>query len=710
MSDERSKLDPRIASAFYGGFQELRPVQAAAIEPLINGRNVVLSSGTGSGKTEAVTAPLMSRFWIEALKNDQTVMLYVAPTKALINDIAKRLESVLQPLSLRVGIRHGDRNDLVRAAKPHVVITTPESLNVMLRSKEPILAKVQCVVIDEIHLLFNTQRGLHLSVLLGRLRKIVGRPLQWAALSATISKLSAVSEFFFGAEEKADLLQFPATRTIEAQIRMTNGPDELRNLFATLMDAPRRKLLIFTNSRKSCESLASELQQVPELASLVFTHYSSLSTELREETERRFAEAPCAICVATSTLEIGIDIGDIDAVVLTGNPPSIASLLQRIGRGNRRSDKTNVICLCQPGSGAPREALTFASLLRVGREGRMPMAGSQKLWGAVAQQCLSVIQQEDGNYISISELTAEVGALPHIDRPAVERILAELASAGLLQKHGFKNRYGAAEGLWEMEENKMLFANFPLSSQTIDLRSGRQILGTVPRHNLIKMRQGTKVRFAGRAWTVKCVDPAFVEVEASSASGPVIDLSYGGSANGGLDSFHAQALLDSLFDLNESSSCMSAPLWALVEPPLARIRSQVERDSLPFEKTVGGFRYFTFAGNLANKVIARWFGGNAHAETDLTITSLMPLDWSRLPTDSRTLLPQAEEVFSPSTRQTVFQQRLPVVMQREEWLQEWLQDQSIMATLERLKAAVPKEIIAASFAFLLPQDSKSNLN
>ena len=132
---------------------------------------------------------------------------------------------------------------------------------------------------------------------------------------------------------------------------MTNGPDELRNLFATLMDAPRRKLLIFTNSRKSCESLASELQQVPELASLVFTHYSSLSTEFREETERRFAEAPCAICVATSTLEIGIDIGDIDAVVLTGNPPSIASLLQRIGRGNRRSDKTNVICLCQPGSG-----------------------------------------------------------------------------------------------------------------------------------------------------------------------------------------------------------------------------------------------------------------------------------------------------------------------------------------------------------------------
>jgi ATP-dependent Lhr-like helicase len=709
MSDERSKLDPRIASAFYGGFQELRPVQAAAIEPLITGRNVVLSSGTGSGKTEAVTAPLMSRFWIDALKEDQTVMLYVAPTKALINDIAKRLESVLQPLSLRVGIRHGDRNDLNRASKPHVLITTPESLNVMLRKKEPLLAQVRCVVIDEIHLLFNTQRGLHLSVLLGRLRKLVGRPLQWAALSATIGKLSAVSEFFFGPEEKADFLQFPATRTIEAQIRMTNDPGELRKLFVSLMDAPRRKLLVFTNSRKSCESLAAELQQAPELSSRVFTHYSSLSTELREETERKFAEAPCAVCVATSTLEIGIDIGDIDAVVLTGNPPSIPSFLQRIGRGNRRSNKTNVICLCLPGLGAPREALTFASLLRVGREGRMPMAGSQKLWGAVAQQCLSIIQQEEGNQTLISELAAEVGALPHIDRPAVERILTELASADILQKHGFKNRYGAAEGLWEMDKNKMLFANFPLSSHTIDIRSGRQILGTVPRQNLIKMRQGTKVRFAGRVWAVKFLDPAFVEVEASFATGAVIDLSYGGTANGGLDSFHAQALLDSLFYLDESSSCMSTPVWELVEPLLLRIRSQVDPDSVPFEKTTCGFRYFTFAGNLANKVIAKWFKGNAQAESDLTITSDILLDWSRLPTDSRTLLPQVEAVFSPSTMQTVFQQRLPVDMQREEWLQEWLQDHSITETLERLKTAVPKEIIAGSFAFLLPQNVKSNL-
>jgi ATP-dependent Lhr-like helicase len=700
MSDARSKLDRRIATVFYGSFQELRPVQSAAIEPLINGRNVVISSGTGSGKTEAVTAPLINRFWIEALKDDRTVMLYIAPTKALINDIAKRLEAVLHPISLRVGIRHGDRNDLNRAAKPHVLITTPESLNVMLRQRELLLSQVQCVVIDEIHLLFNTQRGLHLALLLGRLRRLVGRPLQWAALSATIGNLSAVAEFFFGAQEKADFLQFPATRTIDAQIRMPNSPGELRKLFVKLMDAPRRKLLVFANSRKSCESLAGELQRAPELAPLVFTHYSSLSTELREQTERQFAEAPCAICVATSTLEIGIDIGDIDAVILTGNPPNIASFLQRIGRGNRRSNKTNVICLCQPGSAAPREALIFASLLRLGREGRMPIAGSQILWGAVAQQCLSIIQQEDGAYTAISELTAEVGSLPHIARPAVERILAELASADLLQKHGYKNRYGATDGLWDLEKNKMLFSNFPLSSQTIDLRNGRQILGTVPRQNLMKMRPGTRVRFAGRVWAVKFMDPAFIEVEASSSKGTVIELSYGGTGTGGLDCFHAQALWDSIFKLDESSGCMSEPVWSLVEPMLCKIRSQVGPASLPFERTPDGIRYFTFAGELANKVIARWFGENARAEKDLIIIAPRVLDWKRLPTNPEDLLPQTEQVFSPSTHQTIFQQRLPVDMQRQEWLQEWIQSHSLAATLDRLKNASLQEIAAGSFNFI----------
>jgi hypothetical protein len=145
---------------------------------------------------------------------------------------------------------------------------------------------------------------------------------------------------------------------------------------------------------------------------------------------------------------------------------------------------------------------------------------------------------------------------------------------------------------------------------------------------------------------------------------------------------------------------MSAPVWALLQPLLARIRSQVGPDALPFELASDGIRYFTFAGHFANKVIARWLGGSTRAESDLTIFSSKPLDWSRLPIDSAALLPQAEEVFSPSTHQTVFQQRLPVDMQRDEWLQEWIQDQSITLTLVRLKHAPPREVPAGTLSFL----------
>ena len=315
---------------------------------------------------------------------------------------------------------------------------------------------------------------------------------------------------------------------------------------------------------------------------------------------------------------------------------------------------------------------------------------------------VSVVRQLASRLASIAELTDEVAALPHIDRASVERILAELASAELLQRHGFKNQYGAADGLWAMEKDKMLFGNFPLSSQTIDLRSGKRLLGSVPRHNLMRLIPGTRVRFAGTVWRVKRVDPGSVEVESSTGGQGVVDLSYGGAVGAGLDSFHANALYNSLFQLDESSSCIAGSAWATICPLLLRIRECADLGCVAFESTPSGIRYFTFAGQLANKIIAQWFGNSAVAESDLTITSRSPIDWSQLPTDLTMLVEQAQEVFAPSTRQTVFQQNLPVDFQREEWLQEWITDQSAQAILTRLRASTSREVPMGIFSWLLP--------
>lgn len=147
-------LNNRVASAFFGRFAKLHQSQEATIPSLLEGKNLVLSSGTGSGKTEAVMAPLVSRFWENSVRTDEMAILYIAPTKALVNDVEKRLSRPLDILGVRLGVRHGDRDDLGRGMRPHVLLTTPESLDVMLFRGDPVLRTTRAVVIDEVHLLY----------------------------------------------------------------------------------------------------------------------------------------------------------------------------------------------------------------------------------------------------------------------------------------------------------------------------------------------------------------------------------------------------------------------------------------------------------------------------------------------------------------------------------------------------------------------------
>ena len=191
-------LESAVAYAFYRSFANLRPVQDAAIEPLINGNNIVLSSGTGSGKTEAVLAPLISRYWRQTVNTESLVIIYIAPTKALVNDLEKRLYQPLTSLGLRIGIRHGDQDDLTSGKTPHILITTPESIEVLLFRKDSALQTIQALIVDEVHLLYNTQRGLQLSILIQRLKSNLERDIQWAALSATVGKLEDIQKFLFG--------------------------------------------------------------------------------------------------------------------------------------------------------------------------------------------------------------------------------------------------------------------------------------------------------------------------------------------------------------------------------------------------------------------------------------------------------------------------------------------------------------------------------
>jgi ATP-dependent Lhr-like helicase len=187
LTEHMADLRPSVGRAFYGQFARLRPAQAAAVEACASGDDIIVLAGTGSGKTEAVVAPLVSRYLADLAKADRPVIMYVAPTRALVNDVLRRLDGPFDLLGLRLGARHGERNDLARASKPAVVITTPESCDVMLFKSPGLLSLVRAVVIDEAHLLYNTQRGLQLALLIRRLELLVGRSVQVAAMSATVA-------------------------------------------------------------------------------------------------------------------------------------------------------------------------------------------------------------------------------------------------------------------------------------------------------------------------------------------------------------------------------------------------------------------------------------------------------------------------------------------------------------------------------------------
>lgn len=689
-----SSLDKSIACAFYSRFNELREAQHAAIGPLLAGLNIVLTSGTGSGKTEAVTAPLVSKYWQEAVRADHLFLLYIAPTKALVNDLEKRLHPPLATLNLRVGVRHGDRDDLKSGPKPHVLITTPESLEVMLFRKDPALRSIRAVVVDEVHLLYNTQRGLQLSVLLQRLRRILTHDLQCAALSATVGNLSHIRDFLLGAEASAELLAFSATRAIDAQIRHVEGPDQFLSLVKRMTEGRPTKLLVFADSRRECERLAGTLQADETLRHSVFAHYSSLSPEVRLETERKYAAMRTAICVATSTLELGIDIGDIDAVLLWGVPSGVDSFLQRIGRGNRRSNKTNVVCLVPDESDCvPLDAIRFAALLDAATKGELPISEPYELFGAIGQQCLSIIASDDGQFTRIADLCDLFKHKPYLQREVVELILAELASNGLLQRHGYKNRYGADEEVHRLVEMKMIYGNFGVGSQTVDLFHGAKRLGEVPAINLLLIRGSAAVRFAGKNWRVKKVSREGIHLDPARGKTSPIVFSYGGrkiNSNPYITDrmwafIHADGAVQDQF---------SNPLSETVGKFISSLRQACGYSQIPFARTPEGMRYYTFGGCIVNRAIGLFSDKPGFKADDVSLLVPSPIDWSSIPENPSKFEDFFHLLFEATAAQSIYQQQLPLELQEREYLQAWLKDTSIPRILTRLRNA---KAVACSF-------------
>lgn len=682
-------LESAVAYAFYKSFAKLRPVQEAAIEPLINGKNIVLSSGTGSGKTEAVLAPLISRYWRQTVNTESLVIIYIAPTKALVNDLEKRLYEPLTSLGLRIGIRHGDQDDLTSGKIPHILITTPESLEVLLFRKDSALQTIKALIVDEVHLLYNTQRGLQLSILIQRLKADLERDIQWAALSATVGKLEDIQQFLFGKCENTLFLSFPTHRAIESCIKSIDNEESFLKFIEKLMEGNFAKLLIFANSRRECERLASILQKEQCFHSSIFTHYSSLSSEIRIEIERKFSSARTAICIATSTLELGIDIGDISAVILWGVPNNIESFLQRIGRSNRRQNKTNVICLVTDTSENIKiDTLKFLALIDAAKEGNLPIRSPYNLYGAIGQQCLSMIASNNGRFTRIADLCKSFEKKDYLTRTIIENICIELENNAYLKKHGFKNQYGADSYLYNLVDYRLIYGNFSASSQTVELRYKSKVLGDIPSTNLIRIRQGNLVRFSAKIWKITKISRDFIMLTPinNQTGSNITDFVYGGSQITG-DIFTYKRIWELIHSNSIHLDFLSKSLGQEINECISKIKSSCSYHQIPFYRTSNGVKYFTFGGNIINKAIAIITNKEYYKVDDISLLVNSPIDWSTIPRNPQEYESIFHLLFESSSEQSIYQKLLPQDLQLLEFMQAWLKDEVIAHTLNRLSTS-----------------------
>jgi ATP-dependent helicase Lhr and Lhr-like helicase len=358
---------PALANWFAESFASPTPAQAQAWPAIKAGRHTLIAAPTGSGKTLAAFLAAIDdlvRQGLEAPLADATQVIYVSPLKALSNDIHKNLEaplagireqlrrSGLADVDIRTWVRTGDtpvaERERMRRRPPHILVTTPESLYVLLGSQSgrAMLANARSVIVDEIHAVAPNKRGAHLALSLERLAALCGDRLQRIGLSATQNPIESVAHFLAGAAADGALAAEVAIvdaghqRRRDLSLEVPGSPLEAvmsnevwKDVYARLtkLIEDHRTTLVFVNTRRMAERIARELtDRLGERA--VTAHHGSMAKELRLSAEQRLKRGELKALVATASLELGIDIGDVNLVCQIGSPRSIATFLQRVGR------------------------------------------------------------------------------------------------------------------------------------------------------------------------------------------------------------------------------------------------------------------------------------------------------------------------------------------------------------------------------------------
>ena len=329
------------------GFNNLTEIQKKSYTKIAKGENVLLIAPTGSGKTEAAIIPTI----LGITKNSQKKkiqVLYITPLKSLNRDIFRRIIRYAESENLRVEIRHGDTSRTQRRKMieepPELLITTPETLGILLtnKSSREILTEIKYVIIDEFHELIGNERGTHLSLSLERLQKLTKFKIVRIGLSATLGDVSTGMRLLSGESKKSTAIFDHTKKEYDIKTKYINGTlFDVAKIILKEVSSSSKSTLLFTNTRVEAEAIGSILKaENPDFP--VEIHHGSLAREVREDAEIKLRGDQPVLVVCTSSLELGIDIGNIERVMQFGSPRQAIKLMQRIGRSKHKTGQTSI--------------------------------------------------------------------------------------------------------------------------------------------------------------------------------------------------------------------------------------------------------------------------------------------------------------------------------------------------------------------------------
>lgn len=422
-------------------WNSLHPVQEEACHAILDSiHHVLICSDTASGKTEAALFPLLTL--LDDNPPASVGILYISPLKALINDQSRRLELLLKEHHIPVTVWHGDASshskERVLKQKQGILQITPESLEALLITKpeeaKALLAGLPFIIIDEIHAFIGTQRGLQLQNLLVRLGRLTGRSIRRIALSATVGDPKQAADWLSAGTSRKTAIVMPSSlgRTLLAaqeHFVLEEGwkeadPNRIPFFRFLYEQVHNRRVLIFCNSKAMVEQISSSLRTIAKARKeheKYYTHHGALSAARRHEAEKAMREGTGpAVCTCTVTLELGIDLGDLDLIVEIGAPWSVSSLVQRTGRSGRRNGRSRLLMITldetkvrtNPIFDLPWEMLRAAAELDLYIKDRWiePFEEIPKPGSLLFQQTLAVLAQHNG--LKVPDLAREVLTLP----------------------------------------------------------------------------------------------------------------------------------------------------------------------------------------------------------------------------------------------------------------------------------------------------------